>query len=109
MKQLTELAYTRISLHSWPMNRNSGIGLTSFGIVMVVVGAILKFAVSVHTSGFNIHKVGDILLLVGVLLVILSIAIMAMGARSRTTTRTDVRETPSGEQRTEQRDDWGTP
>jgi uncharacterized membrane protein YidH (DUF202 family) len=91
------------------MNRNSGIGLTSFGIVMVVVGAILKFAVSVHTSGFNIHKVGDILLLVGVLLVILSIAIMAMGARSRTTTRTDVRETPSGEQRTERRDDWGTP
>lgn len=91
------------------MNRNSGIGLTSFGIVMLVVGAILKFAVSVHTSGFNIHKVGDILLLVGVLLVILSIAIMAMGARSRTTTRTDVRETPSGEQRTEQRDDWGTP
>jgi uncharacterized membrane protein YidH (DUF202 family) len=91
------------------MNRNSGIGLTSFGVVMVVVGAILKFAVSVHTSGFNIHKVGDILLLVGVLLVILSIVIMAMGARSRTTTRTEVRGTPSGEQRTEQRDDWGTP
>jgi uncharacterized membrane protein YidH (DUF202 family) len=91
------------------MNRNSGIGLTSFGIVMVVVGAILRFATSVHTSGFNIHKVGDILLLVGILLVILSVGIIAMGARSRSTTRTEVRDTPSGQQRTEQRNDWGAP
>jgi uncharacterized membrane protein YidH (DUF202 family) len=91
------------------MNRNSGIGMTSFGFVLVVIGAILRFAVTVHTSGFNIHKVGDILLLVGILLVIVSIAIVAMGARRRSTTRTEVRETPSGQQRTEQRDDWGTP
>lgn len=91
------------------MNRNSGIGLTAFGIVLLVIGAILKFAVTVHTSGFNIHKVGDILLLVGVLLVILSLAIIAMGAKSRSTTRTEVRQTPSGQQRTEQRDDWGAP
>ena len=42
------------------MNRSSGIGLTSFGMVLVVVGAILRFATSVHTSGFNIHKIGDI-------------------------------------------------
>jgi protein-S-isoprenylcysteine O-methyltransferase Ste14 len=85
------------------------VGLTAFGIVLVVVGAILRFAVTVHTSGFNIHKVGDIFLLVGVLLVILSIAIVVMGSRSRTTTRTDVRATPEGQQRVEQRDDWGAP
>jgi uncharacterized membrane protein len=91
------------------MNRNSGIGLTAFGIVLVIVGAILRFATTVHTSGFNIHKIGDILLLVGILLVILSIIIFAMGNRSRSTTRTEFRETPSGRQRTEQRDDWGTP
>jgi uncharacterized membrane protein YidH (DUF202 family) len=89
------------------MNRNSGIGLTSFGVVMVVVGAILRFATTVHTSGFNIHKVGDILLLVGILLVILSVAIIMMGARSRSTTRTEFRDTPTGQQRTDQRDDWG--
>jgi membrane-bound ClpP family serine protease len=81
----------------------------SFGIVLVIVGAIMRFAVSVHTSGFNIHKAGDILLLVGVILVILSVFIFVMGARTRTTTRTDVRQTPAGEQRTEQRDDWGSP
>ena len=81
----------------------------AFGIVLVVIGAILRFAVSVHTSGFNIHKVGDILLLVGIVLVILSVAIIAMGNRTRSTIQTEVRETPAGQQRTEQRDDWGTP
>jgi hypothetical protein len=81
----------------------------SFGFVLVVVGAIMRFAVSVHTSGFNIHKVGDILLLVGIILVAVSLFIMVMGSKSRTTTRTDVRETPLGQQRTEQRDGWGTP
>ena len=96
-------------LNSGPMNRNSGIGLTSFGIVLLVIGGILRFAVSVHTSGFNIHKIGDILLLVGVLLVILSIFFVVMGGRRRRTTTTDVRDTPAGQQRTQQRDDWGTP
>jgi hypothetical protein len=37
----------------------------------------------------------------------LSLIILALGGRSRSTMRTDVRETPSGQQRTEQRDDWG--
>ena len=91
------------------MNRTSGIGLTGFGVVLVVIGAILRFAVTVHTSGFNIHKIGDILLLVGIVLVIISVAIIALGSRTRTTTRTDVRATPDGQQRVEQRDDWGGP
>jgi uncharacterized membrane protein YidH (DUF202 family) len=91
------------------MYRSSGVGLTAFGIVLVVVGAILRFAVTVTTSGFNIHKVGDIFLLVGILLVILSVVLLVMGNRSRTTTRTDVRATPEGQQRTEQREDWGAP
>lgn len=89
------------------MNRTSGIGLTGFGVVLVVIGAILRFAVTVHTSGFNIHKIGDILLLVGIVLVIISVAIIALGSRTRTTTRTDVHATPDGQQRVEQRDDWG--
>jgi uncharacterized membrane protein YidH (DUF202 family) len=90
------------------MNRNSGIGLTSFGAVLVIIGAILRFATTVTTSGFNIHKIGDILLVVGILLVAISIFMIAMGSRSRSTTRTEVRETPAGQQRTQQRDDWGT-
>jgi uncharacterized membrane protein YidH (DUF202 family) len=90
------------------MNRNSGIGLTAFGAVLVIVGAILRFATTVTTSGFNVHKIGDILLVVGILLVAISIFMIAMGSRSRSTTRTEVRDTPAGQQRTQQRDDWGT-
>ena len=77
--------------------------------MLVVIGAILRFATSVHTAGFNIHKVGDILLLVGIVVVVISLAIIAMATRTRTTTRTDVRSTPDGEQRVQQRDDWGGP
>jgi uncharacterized membrane protein YidH (DUF202 family) len=69
------------------MNRTSGIGLTSLGIVLVVVGAILRLAITVHSSGFNVHKVGDVLLVVGILLVIASLLGMARGARSRSATR----------------------
>ena len=91
------------------MNRNSGIGVMVFGIVLVVVGAIMRFAISAQVSGFNIHTAGIILLLVGIGLIVLSLLILALGSRSRSTTRTDVRVTPSGEQRTEQQDDWGKP
>jgi membrane-bound ClpP family serine protease len=91
------------------MNRSSGIGLTSFGMVLVVVGAILRFATSVQTSGFNIDKVGDIFLLVGILMVILSRVIIALGSRRRVVTHTEVLATPTGQQRTDQRDDWGVP
>ena len=90
------------------MNRSSGIGLMAFGIVLVVIGAIMKFAVSAHTSGFNIHKAGLIVLLVGIGIVVLSLLVLVLGGRSSSTTRTDVQETPSGQQRTEQRNDWST-
>jgi len=47
------------------MNRNSGIGLTSFGIVLVVVGAILRFRCLSAYFWIHIHKVGDILFWLG--------------------------------------------
>src|SRR5260370_1315324 len=76
-------------LHSGRMSRNSGVGWTSFGIVLVVVGAILRLATSVHSSGFNVHKVGDVLLLAGILVIILGLIIVRMGAaRTRGRTRT---------------------
>jgi hypothetical protein len=90
------------------MNRTSGIGLMVLGIVFVVVGAIMRFAVTAKTSGFNIHMAGVILLLVGIGVFVVSLLILALGGRSRSTMRTDVRETPSGQERTEQRDDWST-
>jgi len=91
------------------VNRNSGIGVLVFGIVLVVVGAIMKFAVTAHVSGFNINTAGVILLWVGSGIFVVGLLIIVLGGRSRSTTRTDVRQTPSGQERTEQQDDWRTP
>jgi Domain of unknown function (DUF6458) len=90
------------------MNRGTGTGLLALGIVLVVVGAIMRYAVTATTSGFNIHQAGVILLLVGIGVVILSALALALGGRSRSTTQTDVRETPAGQELTEQRSDWNT-
>jgi hypothetical protein len=37
------------------MNRGTGTGLIVFGVVLGVVGAIMAFAITVHTRGFNIN------------------------------------------------------
>jgi hypothetical protein len=42
-------------------------------IVLIAAGAILRFAVSVTTTGFNLHTIGLILIIVGVLSLVLSI------------------------------------
>ena len=47
-----------------------GFGLS---ILLIAVGAILRFAVSVTTSGFNLHTIGLILLIVGALGLVVSI------------------------------------
>jgi uncharacterized membrane protein YidH (DUF202 family) len=46
-----------------------GIGT---GIFLFAVGAIMRFAVSVKTTGFNVHSIGVILMIVGVVTAILS-------------------------------------
>jgi hypothetical protein len=55
-------------------------------LVLIAVGAILRFGVStVSTHGFGIHTIGDILMAVGVLGVLLWLVIWAPWARSRRT------------------------
>ncbi len=39
-----------------------GVGTS---LVLIAIGAILRFAVTVTTSGFNIHTIGVILLIIG--------------------------------------------
>ncbi|HEY2543620.1 MAG TPA: DUF6458 family protein [Gaiellaceae bacterium] len=41
-------------------------------IILIAVGAILAWAVHVSTSGFNVHTVGYILLVVGIIGLLLS-------------------------------------
>jgi len=45
----------------------------STSILLIAVGAILRFAVNVTTSGFNIHTIGVILMIVGVLGLVISL------------------------------------
>jgi hypothetical protein len=81
------------------MSRGTGTGLIGLGIVLVVIGAVLKFAVTVTTTGFNINAVGVILLIVGICSVLIGGSIFAMGSNRRTTTRESVQYTPGGRER----------
>lgn len=47
-----------------------GIGT---GIFLLAVGAILRYAVTITTSGINLHTVGDILMVVGLIGIVLSL------------------------------------
>ena len=53
-----------------------GIGT---GIVLFAVGAILRYAVSVETEGFNLHTIGVILMVVGIAVTILSMFLVRRG------------------------------
>jgi hypothetical protein len=47
-----------------------GVGTS---LILIAVGAILRFAVSVTTTGFNIHTIGLILLIIGIVGLIISL------------------------------------
>jgi beta-lactamase regulating signal transducer with metallopeptidase domain len=64
-----------------------GIGV---GIFLAAVGAILTFAVSVTATGFNIHTIGIILMIVGIAGILLDL-VLFMPRRRRTTVVTDNR------------------
>jgi hypothetical protein len=49
-------------------------------ILLLAIGAILRFAVSVSTSGFNIHTIGVILMIVGAVGLLLSLLWMTAWA-----------------------------
>jgi hypothetical protein len=55
------------------------------GLILIAVGAILRFGIStVSTHGFNVHTVGDILMIVGAIGVLLWLVVWApWGVRSR--------------------------
>ena len=52
------------------MNRNVGFGGSLF---LIAVGAVLAWAVSVETEGFNLNTIGYILMVVGALGVVLTL------------------------------------
>ncbi len=81
-----------------------------FGAVLVVVGAILKFAVSASTTGLSIPTVGLILLLVGIVLFVAGLAVVLMAGSRRSVTREGIQNVPGGQERVvEQQDRWSAP
>ena len=60
------------------------------GIFLIVVGAILAFAVNFQVVGVNIHIIGDILMIAGVIGVIIGIALLSRRRRVTSTTRSAV-------------------
>ncbi len=57
-----------------------GLGTSLF---LIAVGAILRFAVSVSTKGFNLHTIGLILMVIGVIGLVISLFWMTAWARRR--------------------------
>ncbi len=51
-------------------------------MLLIAVGAVMRFAVTVQGHGFNVHTTGVILLIVGVVGAVLSIAFGRVGAGS---------------------------
>jgi uncharacterized protein (DUF58 family) len=87
------------------MNRSAGTGLMAFSVVLIIVGAILDFAVDVTASGFSINTVGLILLIAGIALFLVSAAVLFSSGRRSSTLVENVRSTPAGQQRVvEERD-----
>ena len=54
-------------------------------ILLIAIGAILKWAITAHVSGINIQTAGTVLLIVGIVGLLLSVLYTFVWSRSRTT------------------------
>lgn len=52
-------------------------------LFLIAVGAILRFAITVSTHGFNVHTIGLILIVVGIVGLVISLFWMTMYAGRR--------------------------
>ena len=68
-----------------------GIGTS---LVLIAIGAILRFAISVSAHGFSVHTIGVILMIVGVVGLVISL-LWVMVWRDRRT-RYAARDVPPG-------------
>lgn len=82
-----------LTVHATQDSRCPTLGTTTSvtigtSILLIAVGAILRYAVNVHSSSFNISTAGLILMIVGILGLILSLLYTAFWA-DRTRARRD--------------------
>jgi hypothetical protein len=57
------------------MNSTPGLGLTSSGIVLTVAGLVLRYAITAQSSVFDLARTGDLCLIVGLVLAVVSQAV----------------------------------
>jgi hypothetical protein len=60
-------------------------------ILLIAIGAILKWAVTAHTNGFNIQTAGVVLLVVGLVGLVLSLIYTFVWSRRETMAYDDAR------------------
>jgi Zn-dependent protease with chaperone function len=53
-------------------------------ILLIAIGAILKYAVTAHVSGINIQTAGTVLLILGIVGLVLSVIYTFFWSRQRT-------------------------
>lgn len=88
------------------MNRTTGTGFIGFGLVLIVVGAVLRFAVTASADGFDIQAAGMIAIWAGVIAALIGVLLVLLGGSRRSTVRENVVQTPSGTERVQERDDF---
>ena len=88
------------------MNRTTGTSILVFGLVLGVIGAIMRYAVEANPAGFDVHVAGAILSIVGIVASVIGLLLLAFGGRSRSSVHENVTHTPSGSERIEERDTW---
>jgi hypothetical protein len=52
---------------------------TGVSLFLIAVGAILKYAITAHVEGVNLHTAGLVLLVVGAVGLVISVTFMARG------------------------------
>jgi hypothetical protein len=87
------------------MNRSAGTGFIGFGLALIVLGAILKFAVTAHQDGFDFNAAGVIGIWVGIVALVIGLVLVFVGGSRKSTVRDSVVQTPTGSERVQERDD----
>jgi hypothetical protein len=92
----TSDGYTKNARHERKRSSKGAVKKMGIGtsIVVFAIGAIMRFATTVHTTNFNIHTIGVILMIVGAVGLIVSLFFWGSwggfgGHRRRTATYRD--------------------
>ena len=91
------------------MGRGTGSGLIGLGVVLAVVGAVMRYAIEAQPTGFDVVTAGGILLLVGIVAIVVGLILVVMGSRRSTTEREQITTTPHGEERVTEHEGWVGP